>query len=218
MGNTHEEKQPPINVIDDLTVSDDYNVGLTGDQIFSENHISRFKPSQTEWFRVQGNSLNDIEKGVVCKIRVGQKDEDFIIGPPNDFRKRVEHDIKKVRKVLLGYYETSQGRLGIWPVSEPMGRNMSNKWIDSAIQILELAQKSWVKFTSNQSNGAYDCFRAREIDQEQYGEPKFIVPYKKVIALAWGNDFTLRPETYDKNEYVRQAIGQQIGLKVSEHE
>ena len=56
-------------LIDQLTVSDDFNIGLTGDQIFSEHHISPQKPTQTEWFRVYGTSLNDIKKAFFVKSK-----------------------------------------------------------------------------------------------------------------------------------------------------
>ena len=86
------------NLIDELTVSDDFNIGLTGEQIFSQHHISAKKPTETEWFRVYGASVDELKKGVLCKVKVGIKDEDFIIGGDNKFKKRVEHDFKKVRK------------------------------------------------------------------------------------------------------------------------
>ena len=89
------------NLIDELTVSDDFNIGLTGEQIFSQHHISAKKPTETEWFRVYGSNIDELKKGVLCKVKVGFKDEDFIIGGDNKFKKRVEHDFKKVRKVLL---------------------------------------------------------------------------------------------------------------------
>ena len=213
-----EAKAKTENLIDQLTVSDDFNIGLTGDQIYSDTHISPVKPTQTEWFRVYGNSLNDIKKGVLCKVKVGFKDEDFIIGGDAQFKARVQHDMKKVRKVYLAYYETSKGRMGIWPITVAAGRKMSNKWIDTATQIVEEAQKKWVKFVSNQTNSCYDCFRAREVDQEQYGEPKFKLPYNEIIVKAFGKDFTLTPDTYEENEYVQQSIGEQIGLKVNKDE
>ncbi|MDB2379081.1 hypothetical protein N9V79_01250 [Candidatus Pelagibacter bacterium] len=213
-----EAKAKTENLIDQLTVSDDFNIGLTGDQIYSDTHISPVKPTQTEWFRVYGNSLNDIKKGVLCKVKVGFKDEDFIIGGDAQFKARVQHDMKKVRKVYLAYYETSNGRMGIWPITVAAGRMMSNKWIDTATQIVEEAQKKWVKFVSNQTNSCYDCFRAREVDQEQYGEPKFKLPYNEIIVKAFGKDFTLTPDTYEENEYVQQSIGEQIGLKVNKDE
>ena len=90
-----EAKAKTENLIDQLTVSDDFNIGLTGDQIYSDTHISPVKPTQTEWFRVYGNSLNDIKKGVLCKVKVGFKDEDFIIGGDAQFKARVQHDMKK---------------------------------------------------------------------------------------------------------------------------
>ena len=213
-----EAKAKTENLIDQLTVSDDFNIGLTGDQIYSDTHISPVKPTQTEWFRVYGNSLNDIKKGVLCKVKVGFKDEDFIIGGDAQFKARVQHDMKKVRKVYLAYYETSNGRMGIWPITVAAGRMMSNKWIDTATQIVEEAQKKWDKFVSNQTNSCYDCFRAREVDQEQYGEPKFKLPYNEIIVKAFGKDFTLTPDTYEENEYVQQSIGEQIGLKVNKDE
>ena len=106
--------------------------------------------------------------------------------------------------------------MGIWPVTIPLGRLLSNKWIDTAIQILREAQKSWVNIKSNQVNAAYDCFKAREVDQEQYGEPNFALPYDEVITKAFGNDFTLTPSTYEQNEYVQQAIGVQVQLKTTD--
>ena len=76
------------NLIDELTVSDDFNIGLTGEQIFSQHHISAKKPTETEWFRVYGSNIEELKKGVLCKVKVGIKDEDFIIGGDNKFKKR----------------------------------------------------------------------------------------------------------------------------------
>ena len=81
MSNQTETK----NLIDELTVSDDFNIGLTGEQIFSQHHISAKKPTETEWFRVYGSNIDELKKGVLCKVKVGFKDEDFIIGGDNKF-------------------------------------------------------------------------------------------------------------------------------------
>lgn len=95
-----EKEKVKESLIDQLTVSDDFNIGLTGDQVYSEHHISPQKPTQTEWFRVYGTSLNDIKKGVLCKVKVGFKDEDFIIGGDKEFKQRVQHDMKKFVKFI----------------------------------------------------------------------------------------------------------------------
>ena len=43
----------PTKIVDELTVSDDFNTGLTGVPVFTDGHISKYKPEQdTEWFRV----------------------------------------------------------------------------------------------------------------------------------------------------------------------
>jgi hypothetical protein len=35
-----EKEKVKESLIDQLTVSDDFNIGLTGDQVYSEHHIS----------------------------------------------------------------------------------------------------------------------------------------------------------------------------------
>ena len=64
----------PTKIVDELTVSDDFNTGLTGVPVFTDGHISKYKPEQdTEWFRIYGSSLNDIKKGIVIKIVTGKQ-------------------------------------------------------------------------------------------------------------------------------------------------
>mgnify|MGYP007000286138 len=47
----------PTKIVDELTVSDDFNTGLTGVPVFTDGHIAKYKPEQdTEWFRVFGSS------------------------------------------------------------------------------------------------------------------------------------------------------------------
>ena len=86
-------------IVDELTVSDDFNTGLTGVPVFTDGHIAKYKPEQdTEWFRVFGSSLNEIKKGVIVRIKVGRKNEDFILGGDLNFKERVKHDFRKFRK------------------------------------------------------------------------------------------------------------------------
>ena len=43
-----ENQKEKENLIDQLTVSDDFNIGLTGDQLFTDTHISPVKPTAKE--------------------------------------------------------------------------------------------------------------------------------------------------------------------------
>ena len=61
------------NLIDELTVSDDFNIGLTGEQIFSQHHISAKKPTETEWFRVYGSNIDELKKVFYAKSKWASK-------------------------------------------------------------------------------------------------------------------------------------------------
>ena len=213
MTNTNEDKKEIIN---ELTVSEDFNLGLSGDRVFTEAAISTKRPSETEWFRVFGSSRNDIKFVYCVAIRIGDKEEQFLIGGNSEFKQRVANDFKKIKKCWAAYYITSQGRMGIWAPSVKASLSMSNKWTDTAEQILDIAQHDWVNVKSNMGHKYYECYKARPVDQEQYGKPNFKLPYLEVIEKAWGVDFTLTPQNYDDNEYVQQAIGTSVPLKTSD--
>ena len=213
MTNTNEDKKEIIN---ELTVSEDFNLGLSGDRVFTEAAISNKRPSETEWFRVFGSSRNDIKFVYCVAIRIGDKEEQFLIGGNSEFKQRVANDFKKIKKCWAAYYITSQGRMGIWAPSVKEFLSISNKWTDTAEQILDIAQHDWVNVKSNMKNRYYECYKARPQDQEQYGEPNFKLPYKEVIKKAWGSDFTLNPDNYENNEYVMQSIGIPVSIKVSD--
>ena len=213
MTNTNEDKKEIIN---ELTVSEDFNLGLSGDRVFTEAAISNKRPSETEWFRVFGSSRNDIKFVYCVAIRIGDKEEQFLIGGNSEFKQRVANDFKKIKKCWAAYYITSQGRMGIWAPSVKASLSMSNKWTDTAEQILDIAQHDWVNVKSNMGHKYYECYKASPVDQEQYGKPNFKLPYLEVIEKAWGVDFTLTPQNYDDNEYVQQAIGTSVPLKTSD--
>ena len=61
------------NLIDELTVSDDFNIGLTGEQIFSQHHISAKKPTETEWFRYMAATLMSLKKVFYAKSKWASK-------------------------------------------------------------------------------------------------------------------------------------------------
>ena len=178
MTNTNEDKKEIIN---ELTVSEDFNLGLSGDRVFTEAAISNKRPSETEWFRVFGSSRNDIKFVYCVAIRIGDKEEQFLIGGNSEFKQRVANDFKKIKKCWAAYYITSQGRMGIWAPSVKASLSMSNKWTDTAEQILDIAQHDWVNVKSNMGHKYYECYKARPVDQEQYGKPNFKLPYLEVI-------------------------------------
>ena len=133
MTNTNEDKKEIIN---ELTVSEDFNLGLSGEQVFPEAAISNKKPSETEWFRIYGSTRKDIEKVYCVKVMVDGKEEQFILGGNQEFKQRVANDFKKVQICWAAYYITSQGRMGIWAPSVKEFLSISNNFLNSFLIIL----------------------------------------------------------------------------------
>ena len=201
---------------DGIGVSADFNTGLTGSKIYTSAHISNQKPSETEWFKVQQQSWEATQDGIEVKIRVGVRDVNYLVYGSEQFKARVKDDFKKIKKVHLVYYTTSQGRMGIWPVSIPMSdRAQKNNWIISAQQIVESARSKWTKCVSNMGIGSYDMFVARPQDQEQFGTANFELDFFECLEKAYGEDILYEDE-YDDNPYVQQQIGTQVGVKLYE--
>jgi hypothetical protein len=201
--------------LEGIGVSADFNTGLTGSKIYTSAHISNQKPSETEWFKVFQQTWEATQDGILVKIRVGVRDVEYLVYGSEQFQARAKDDFKKVRKVHLVYYVTSQGRMGIWPISIPQNeRAQKNNWIVSAQQIVESARTKWTKCVSNMGNGSYDMFVARPQDQEQFGAATFELDFIDCVEKAFGDDI-LMEEEYDDNPYVQQQIGTQVGIKLA---
>ena len=83
------------NLIDELTVSDDFNIGLTGEQIFSQHHISAKKPTETEWFRVYGSNIEELKKGVLVRLKLGSKMKILLLVAIINLKKELSTILKK---------------------------------------------------------------------------------------------------------------------------
>ena len=89
-------------IIDELTISEDFNLGLSGEQVFPEAAISNKKPSETEWFRIYGSTRKDIEKVYCVKVMVDDNwENNLFLAAIKSLRRRVANDFKK-RTNLLG--------------------------------------------------------------------------------------------------------------------
>ena len=55
-------------IIDELTISEDFNLGLSGEQVFPEAAISNKKPSETEWLEYTAAQERILKKSIVLKL------------------------------------------------------------------------------------------------------------------------------------------------------
>jgi hypothetical protein len=53
-----------------------------------------------------------------------------------------------------------QGDLFLWPVRLPGKDGRNDRWSESAMEAVQLAQKSWVRVSANMSLGAYEVYEA----------------------------------------------------------
>mgnify|MGYP007059421458 CR=1 FL=1 len=203
---------------DQVETSQSFNTGITGNKLISVSHVSAAKPGETDWFRFYGSKKEDLQKGLIVKVKVDIIDQDFLVIGPNDFKAEILDGFKKGRLVYLAYYVTSSNRLGVWPVTipEPNDQGNVNSYVASAFQIMERAQHEWVNMKSNIGNKVYDGWTARKEDQEMFGQPNFAIDPKEANKKAF-NERVITPDNYQTNPYVVRVLSAaqiQTGEKV----
>jgi len=215
-----QETTPKKNsLFGETRVSKDFKTTLTPGKLKSGSQISREKPTDQEWFQVYGNSMDDLEEMAIVKIPVGLKEEDYIIRGTKKFQDDAKNSFKKVRMCRVAFYVTSNGRPGLWMISVPSANKEGyiNAWVATANEIVEMAQKKWVKKQSNVPNGYYDGFYAREEDQQIFGEPDFRFGYEEAVLKSF-DKFFITEETIETDPHLRVAMGTPIDLKTSKLE
>ena len=204
---------------DQVETSQSFNTGITGNKLVSVSHVEAKKPGETDWFRVYGSKKEDLDKGLIVKVKVDVLDQDFLVIGPDDFKAEILDGFKKGRLVYLAYYVTSSNRLGVWPVTipEPDRNGNINSYNATAFQVMERAQHEWVNMKTNQGNRVYDGWTARKEDQDMFGEPNFVLDKKEANKKAF-NDRVITPDNYKTNPYVTRVLAAsqiQTGEKVN---
>jgi|TARA_R100001530_G_scaffold16776_1_gene14609 hypothetical protein len=190
--------------LDKVGIDEDFDDGLEGSKVITKNQVFNTKPKKTEWFRVMGNNLQEIKKGVsVAMMAADDREHDYYVYPSsNEFVSRVKEDFKGCKKFRHAMYKTSSGRYGIWPLTIPQ-KKFQNKWSLTGLDTIEQAQHSWVRVVPNMTNGHYDGWVAD--DQDEFPELKWELTPQQMISYAWDN-FILTEENYDEHPDVSRAL------------
>ena len=191
--------------LDKVQIDEDFDDGLEGSKVITKNQVFNSKPKKSEWFRVYGDSLKDIKKGVsVAMMAADDREHDYYVYPSTkQFVSRVKEDFKSCKKFYHGMYKTSSGRYGIWPVTIPQ-KNFRNAWSLTAMDALEAAQKNWVRVVPNLKDGHYDGWVAD--DQAEFPKLNWELTANQMISYAWDN-FILTEENYENHPDVLRALG-----------
>jgi len=201
------QKEKSNDYWDQTETSQSFNTGLTGLKLATNAHVEARKPGETDWFRVIGETENDLTKGLIVKLKIDNIDQDFLVIGPEDFKTMIVDGFKKSRLVYLAYYVTSSGRQGVWPVTVPQTNQHGtiNSYVASAFEIMQRAQREWVNMKSNVGDRVYDGWTAQPVDQQMFGEPRFLLDKKEVIKKAF-NDRVITPDNYQSNPYVMRVL------------
>ena len=207
MANINDKPTNTNDYWDQTETSQSFNTGLTGLKLSTNAHVEARKPGETDWFRVIGETENDLTKGLIVKLKIDNIDQDFLVIGPEDFKTMIVDGFKKSRLVYLAYYVTSSGRQGVWPVTLPQTNQHGtiNSYVASAFEIMQRAQREWVNMKSNVGDRVYDGWTAQPVDQEMFGEPRFLLDKKEVIKKAF-NDRVITPDNYQSNPYVMRVL------------
>jgi len=220
--NYSNDKKPSL--FDYPEPSEDFNNKLSEKQIPRNGLIKNTKPIHTEWFRVFDHSgtgdVAKVRKAIIIDLPVKGEGKQFVCFGPDEFYEQVKEDFGKVTPVRLAYYETSNGRQGIWPVKEAVENSEGNKnsWNVSANNILEKALIKWTRIVSNSADRYYDGYLADERKVEMYneqGRPFFKMGYEETIKKAF-QGFILTPETYDTDPHVQDFKGEKVAQEVKD--
>ena len=68
--------------LDNVQIDEDFDDGLEGSKVITKNQVFNHKPKKTEWFRVYGDSLKDIKKGIsVAMMAADDREHDYYVYP-----------------------------------------------------------------------------------------------------------------------------------------
>jgi hypothetical protein len=205
------KKENNIDIWDQTEEAEDFNGTMEGEQIVSAGHVKLDKPAKTDWFRVIGNSAKDLKKGWLVDVKVDIMDEKYLLLGPTEFKQKIINAFQGAREVYLACFVTSSNKRGVWPVTVPKANKKGeiNGYVQTAFIIMEKAQYAWTKLQSNRANSVYDGFVADKQNQEEMGEPKFVLTQKEFRQKAF-NDRVIEPNTYMDDPYVMRVLNSTI--------
>tara|TARA_Y100000004_G_C8927494_1_gene418276 strand:+ start:63 stop:752 length:690 start_codon:yes stop_codon:yes gene_type:complete len=176
------------------------------------------KPAPTEFFRCYDPSgrgeLESIKRRGQIELPIKGIATRFLCLGSDDFLKQVQHDIGKITMIRPAMFETSNGRVGIWPVKEAVEYANGNKnaWNASAETICQTSLTKWVRMVSNNENGYYDGYMADQRKVDLYleqGRPFFKEDYDTVLTKAY-QGFILTEANYESDPHVADFVGDRI--------
>jgi hypothetical protein len=141
------------------------------------------KPGKQDFVRVHPDSNYHIETAV---LEFKEEQETFLVAP-----ELWDGLLGELTPKALFTTINRQKILSLWPIRLPEEDGRINSWSESAMEAATLAQKQWVRLSSNQSLSAYDVYEATgEIPEPEWPE----LDLGQILEIAFKGRFIKDPE------------------------
>jgi hypothetical protein len=133
------------------------------------------KPNKQQFVKVHPDTEHQLECAL---IKLDDDDQPFLVAPR--IASMVAQDIKLVNLRLA---IDRQGNVLLWAVPPMPEDGNDNPWNQSQRQISDLAEKSWVRLSSNRATGNYEPIVAQgEIPEPIWPDLSF----QEILEIAFG--------------------------------
>jgi hypothetical protein len=146
-------------------------------------HIDVGRPNRQEFFRVRPGEAWRFETAI---LELKSERETYLVDKAL-WPVLANEIIPKVLFTVIDRY----GNLSLWPVRFPDEDGRKNKWNRSAYEAALLAQKHWIRLSSNMSEGAYEVYMAQsEIPEPEWPE----MSLNEILKVAFKDKIIQTPD------------------------
>jgi hypothetical protein len=138
------------------------------------------KPDKTWYVRVHPSEDYRLQTAV---IELKEERETYLVSPA--VRQELAAESTFVPRVLFTAVNR-QDVLFLWPIRIPGPDGKLDDWSRSALEAAQLAQKNWVRVSSNHPLGAYDvCQATAKLPEPQWPD----LPFRELLRVAFKDKF-----------------------------
>ena len=138
-------------------------------------HVPVGKPSKQRYVRVHSDNKYRLE---CATLKLEEDEKPFLISP--NIASAVAQDIKLV---TLQLSIDRQGNVFLWPVPPVPEDGNDNSWNQSQREIAVMAEKNWVRLSSNRQTGSYEAMVAKgEIPEPPWPD----LTFEDILEIAFG--------------------------------
>ena len=143
-------------------------------------HVPVRKPSKQQFVRVCRKESGQFECAI---LKLEDDDRPYLVLP------EIAHMIiSDIKKVTLKLTMDRQGNVLLWPIPTRPVEGNDNIWNETQRDAAKLAEKKWIRLTSNRDLGCYEATEAKG----EYPEPVWPeLSMDEILKIAFGSAHVL---------------------------